>query len=128
MIGLIRRLDLVTATSVHLTSGCIPTRSRLTGAEAGLDQEADEVLFVASDVSHFGRRSFVVTEGQLEVALNISPTRGDQGPSESAVLSVVNYYLGRVDVVSLNVPCVSIWLMHRLLSSLTSAAFSPTKP
>jgi hypothetical protein len=51
MTGLVRRLDLVTATSVHLTSGSDPIWSRLTGAEAGLDQDADDVLFVAADVS-----------------------------------------------------------------------------
>ena len=39
-------------------------------------------------------------DGQLEDALN-SPTQGDEGPSQMAVLSVVNYYLGRVDIVSL---------------------------
>jgi len=54
-----------------------------------------------------------LADGQLEDALN-PPAQGDEGPSQLAVLSVVNYYLGRVDVVSLKVPCVSFWLMHRL--------------
>ena len=59
------------------------------------------------------RYSVLLADGKLEDAL-IPPTQGAEGLSELAVLSVVNYYLGRVDVVSLKVPCVSFWLMHRL--------------
>ena len=52
------------------------------------------------------RYCILLADGQLEDALN-SSTEGDEGPSELAVLSVVNYYLGRVDMVSLK-----LWVDH----------------
>jgi hypothetical protein len=68
---------------------------------AGLDEEADEVLLAAADVSHLCLYCILFADVQLEDALNTLPTQGDEAPSDLAVLSVVNYYLGRVDLVSL---------------------------
>jgi hypothetical protein len=102
MTGLVRRLDLITATSVHLNSELAYFDLTITySSGAGLDQDADGILLAAADVSHLCLYCILIPDVQLEDALNTLPTQGDEAPSDLAVLSVVNYYLGRVDIVSL---------------------------